>query len=80
ATEPQIERLAMRGLVVEIRAAQLPDGGVVSTFTDVTASVDAAEELERANETLERRVRERTEELTRLNGELARAKAEADEA
>ncbi|MBN8941593.1 MAG: PAS-domain containing protein [Rhizobiales bacterium] len=80
ATEPQIERLAMRGLVVEIRAAQLPDGGVVTTFTDVTASVDAAEELERANETLERRVRERTEELTRLNGELARAKAEADEA
>jgi CheY-like chemotaxis protein/anti-sigma regulatory factor (Ser/Thr protein kinase) len=42
--------------------------------------VKAAEELERANESLERRVQERTEELTRLNSELGRAKAEADEA
>jgi Na+/proline symporter/signal transduction histidine kinase len=80
AAEPQIERLAKLGLVVEVRSAQLPDGGVVTTYTDVTASVAAAEELERANETLEQRVRERTEELTRLNGELAQAKSEADEA
>jgi CheY-like chemotaxis protein/nitrogen-specific signal transduction histidine kinase len=36
--------------------------------------------LERANETLERRVHERTEELTRLNQELGRAKAAADRA
>jgi CheY-like chemotaxis protein len=42
--------------------------------------VKAAEALERANATLERRVRERTGELTRLNAELERAKAEADEA
>src|SRR6202034_2367074 len=40
----------------------------------------AAEALERANATLERRVRERTGELTRLNAELERAKAEADDA
>ena len=80
AEEPQIERLAKLGLVVEVRAARLPDGGIVTTYTDVTASVAAAEELERANETLERRVRERTEELMRLNGELAQAKQEADEA
>ncbi len=58
----------------------MPDGGIVTTFTDITPSVEAAEALERANETLERRVRERTEELTRLNAELARAKAEAEEA
>ena len=36
--------------------------------------------LERANETLERRVRERTAELTQVNGALAEAKAKADEA
>jgi CheY-like chemotaxis protein len=42
--------------------------------------VEAAEALERANETLERRVRERTEELTLLNVALARAKGEADAA
>jgi signal transduction histidine kinase len=58
----------------------MPGGGLVTTFTDITPSVKAAEALERANATLERRVRERTGELTRLNAELERAKAEADEA
>ena len=58
----------------------MPDGGTVTTFTDITPTVKAAEALERANATLERRVRERTKELTRLNSELGRAKAEADEA
>ena len=58
----------------------MPDGGIVTTFTDITASVKAAEELERSNETLERRVHERTEQLTRLNTELARAKAGAEQA
>src|SRR5262249_40000302 len=43
-------------------------------------SVAAAEALERANETLEGRVRERTRELERLNAELARAKAAAEDA
>jgi Na+/proline symporter/signal transduction histidine kinase len=78
--EPFLERFADRGLVVEVRANRMPDGGFVMTFTDITPSVEAAEALERANESLERRVRERTEELTRLNAALARAKAEADEA
>jgi Na+/proline symporter/signal transduction histidine kinase len=79
-TEPFLERFARRGLVVEVRANRMPDGGFVMTFTDITPSVEAAEALERANETLEGRVRERTEELTRLNAALARAKAQADEA
>jgi Na+/proline symporter/signal transduction histidine kinase len=78
--EPYLERFAARGLVVEVRANRMPDGGFVMTLTDITPSVEAAEALERANETLEGRVRERTEELTRLNAALARAKAEADEA
>jgi Na+/proline symporter/signal transduction histidine kinase/CheY-like chemotaxis protein len=78
--EPFLERFAERGLVIEVRADRMPDGGLVTTFTDITPSVKAAEALERANATLERRVRERTGELTRLNAELGRAKAEADEA
>ena len=78
--EPFLERLAERGLVIEVRADRMPDGGLVTTFTDITPSVKAAEALERANATLERRVRERTGELTRLNAELKRAKAEADDA
>jgi len=78
--EPIRERFADRGLVVEIRANHMPDGGLVTTATDVTPSVEAAEALELANENLERRVKERTEELTRLNDALARAKGEAEEA
>ncbi|MGB7034317.1 MAG: NahK/ErcS family hybrid sensor histidine kinase/response regulator [Xanthobacteraceae bacterium] len=78
--EPFLERFADRGPVIEVRGNRMPDGGLVTTFTDITDSVKAAEALERANATLERRVRERTGELTRLNAALARAKADADEA
>jgi len=78
--EPFLERIAERELVIEVRANRMPDGGLVTTFTDITPSVKAAEALERANATLERRVRERTKELTRLNTELEHAKAEADDA
>src|SRR5207253_7824060 len=78
--EPFLERFDDRDLVMEVRANPMPEGGIVTTFTDITPGVKAAEELERANESLERRVQERTEELTRLNTELKRAKAEAEEA
>jgi Na+/proline symporter/signal transduction histidine kinase/CheY-like chemotaxis protein len=80
SSEPFRERFAGPGMVIEVRANRMPDGGIVTTFTDITASVEAAEALERANETLERRVRERTEELTLLNAALERAKGEADAA
>ncbi|MGB8893056.1 MAG: PAS domain-containing hybrid sensor histidine kinase/response regulator [Pseudolabrys sp.] len=78
-SEPFLERFAA-DLVIEVRANRMPDGGIVTTFTDITPSVEAAEALERANETLELRVHERTEELTRLNVALERAKGEADAA
>jgi Na+/proline symporter/signal transduction histidine kinase/ActR/RegA family two-component response regulator len=78
--EPFLERMSDRDLVIEVRANRMPGGGLVTTFTDITSSVQAAEALERANATLERRVRERTAELTGLNAALERAKAEADEA
>ena len=77
--EPFLARSA-QGVVIEVRANRMPDGGIVTTFTDITPSVEAAEALERSNETLERRVRERTEELTRLNAALAHAKGEAEAA
>ncbi len=78
--EPYLERLPNRHIVIEVRANRMPDGGVVVTFSDVTPSFEAAEALERANATLERRVRQRTEELTRLNSELAHAKSAAEDA
>ncbi len=67
-------------MVIDIRSDHLPDGGRVTTYTDITASVAAEEALERANETLERRVKERTEALTAANIALGKAKAEAEEA
>jgi Na+/proline symporter/signal transduction histidine kinase len=78
--EPYLERLPDRHRVIEVRANRMPDSGLVITFTDVTPSFEAAEALERANATLEKRVRDRTEELTRLNSELALAKSAAEDA
>lgn len=74
------ERLRHEESTIEARSDPLPDGGIVVTFTDVSASVNAEMALERANETLERRVRERTDELERLNQALERARTAADEA
>lgn len=78
--EPYLERFTDRHLVIEVRANRMPNGGLVITFSDVTPSFEAAEALERANATLEKRVRDRTEELTRLNSELALAKGIAEDA
>ncbi|TAK48485.1 MAG: hybrid sensor histidine kinase/response regulator [Xanthobacteraceae bacterium] len=77
---PFLERFPGRNLVIEVRSNRMPDGGYVITFSDITPSVEAAEALERANATLERRVRERTEELMHLNAELEQAKSAAEDA
>ncbi|MFX4820865.1 PAS-domain containing protein, partial [Acinetobacter baumannii] len=71
---PFQERLVSSGRVIEVRSSPMPDSGIVVTWTDITERVEAADQLARANETLERRVRERTEELTRLNEALTFAK------
>ncbi len=78
--EPYLERLPDRHMVIEVRSNRMPDTGLVITFTDVTPSFEAAEALERANATLEKRVRDRTEELTSLNSQLALAKSAAEDA
>src|SRR5262249_53947036 len=80
ANEPFLERFPERGLVVEVRSDPMPGSGIVTTLTDITPSVAAAEALERANASLEGRVRERTRGLERLNPDPPRAKAEADDA
>lgn len=51
------------GKVLELQRNPMPGGGIVTTFTDVTARRLAAQQLRDAKETLEERVRERTDEL-----------------
>ena len=80
ATEPFLERFARHDLVIEVRSNKMPDGGIVTTFTDITPSVNAAETLERANESLEQRVQQRTGELTLANKALGQAKSDAEQA
>ena len=71
--QPYQERFNEPLRIVEVHSARMPDAGVAVTFADVTERVLAAEALEA-------RVAERTAELTRVNGELSLAKAQADEA
>ena len=95
------ERVSTDGRVMEIRGNPMPGGGFVTSFTDITerkrteqALRESERRLTEAKEGLERRVAERTRELTELNEELRRevtvraaveealrvAKREADEA
>lgn len=78
--EPVRLRLFPTERVIEVRSNSLPNGGLVTTYADITAAVMSETALERSNETLERRVIERTEELQRVNSALQQAKAEAEEA
>ena len=73
-------RFLISKVVQEWRSSDMPDGGIVVTLTDITESVEAAEALERANETLEKRVEERTRELTHLNTALKDATRQAEDA
>ncbi|MBC7140925.1 MAG: PAS-domain containing protein, partial [Rhodobacteraceae bacterium] len=55
------------GVSLDIRIHALPDNGFIVSITDVTVETEAAEARQRINQTLERRVQERTAELTEAN-------------
>ena len=80
--EEELWLLALSGSerILEIRTSPMPGGGLVVTWHDITERILVAEALREANETLERRVEERTSELVRANQKLERATRLADEA
>ncbi len=64
------EQQLANGTVLEVRCDPMPGGGFVITYTDVTDLKVAARQLQEAKESLERRVAERTAELTSVNSML----------
>ncbi|OLP58267.1 hybrid sensor histidine kinase/response regulator [Xaviernesmea oryzae] len=74
--------LTLRGgqRMIEVRSNAMPDRGIVTTYSDITARVAADLALKQANETLELRVSERTAELMHVNHALAEARQQAEDA
>lgn len=74
------QRQGAGGQVLEFHSSRLPDGGLIISFSDVSARVNAEEQLASVNQSLEGRVEARTADLIRLNAELEEARAKADTA
>lgn len=56
--------------IIEIKGGPLPNGGYVTTYDDISEFIHAQIELEKANENLEQRVKERTEQIEKINFSL----------
>ncbi|TRW48287.1 response regulator [Aliidiomarina halalkaliphila] len=68
------------GQIIELQGSPMPEGGFVTTYTDITELVRAQEELHLINQELELRVRDRTLALTDANRQLEHAKQAAEHA
>ena len=79
--QPWQMELKTSGRIIELRSNPMPDGGIVATYADISARVEADLALKRANEIAgAARRASRTAELTRVNEELAQAQMLAEEA
>ena len=58
------------GKVIQTEGARMPDGGYITTYTDITPLKMAERNLAATNETLEAKVNERTQMLSRVNQQL----------
>ena len=68
------------GRVIEIRGEPMPQGGYVTTYTDISEFKAVEGALVEAKAMLEQRVADRTAELEQTMSALREAKAEAEEA
>ena len=75
-----IQRTRRNGRVYEIRGQAMPDGGYVTTYTDITDFKRTEQALLEAKQTLEERVQERTGELEAALEAQQAAKRLAEEA
>ncbi|RVU37974.1 PAS domain-containing protein [Hwanghaeella grinnelliae] len=67
-----LERVRPDGQVLRIQGYPIENGGFVTTYQDITELRRYQSELEKANERLDERVRERTKELAEREQELKR--------
>ncbi|MDO9518670.1 MAG: PAS domain-containing hybrid sensor histidine kinase/response regulator [Pseudohongiella sp.] len=58
------QRQQPSGHIIELQGNPMPDGGFVTTYTDITELVTAQNELKQINTELEARVQERTQALS----------------
>jgi PAS domain S-box-containing protein len=75
-----IQRPRRSGRVYEIRGRPMPDGGYVTTYTDITDFKQTEQALREATQTLEQRVADRTSELEKALEAQRAAKWLAEEA
>jgi Na+/proline symporter/signal transduction histidine kinase len=68
------------GKVLEIQGNPMSGGGYVTTFSDITHFKNIETELQEINETLEQRVRQRTQELSEAIEEVEDARQAAETA
>ena len=69
----QFERLLPNGVVIYMQGHPMPDGGFVTSFTDITVHRKAEQALKEANINLEQRVEKSTQELDDLTSQLIEA-------
>lgn len=72
---PLSYELRAGSVILDVFAQEMPDGGIVMSFSDVTSERAAIEALSLANETLEQRVMERTLDLEDALAQAERANA-----
>lgn len=73
------ERTRPDGKVIKMQGNPMPNGGFVTTFSDITQYRQVERELVRAKEELEARVTERTKELSLANQSLMEAKSKVEQ-